>query len=408
MKPRLPVRLKAVVGFSGRLMLQFFGGCAGILVCCHGLGMPDVSDGDVEPMLIANPMYDSIFKYFMEDSRVARLLLGAVIGKTILELEPRPQEIVITRDNPAKHSVFRLDFSAKIKTAQGFRLVIVEVQKAKHSTDILRFRRYLGKQYGDPRNIEKREETGKDRRGVPIISIYFLGYSLDGIDAPVVKVGRSYTDLTTKKILNVKNDFIESLTHDSYIIQTTMLKARRRTELESVLAVFDPDNIHDSEHLLNVDETQFPDKYRDILRRLRKAAESDEMREVMYAEDDLLEELAEAERAVEAKQQALQERDRVLKQLAEKDNELAVKDSELAERKNLIERTVLNLFRFGQSAGEICEITGLSLEAVTAMTTSRNRVCCPAEPYGGRNPDPSPVKPKGTSAKKATAKKRSM
>ncbi len=69
-------------------------------------------------MLTANPIYDSVFKYLMEDNRVAKLLSGAVIGKRIITLEPCPQEVVITRDNPAKHSVFRMDFAARIKTSQ--------------------------------------------------------------------------------------------------------------------------------------------------------------------------------------------------------------------------------------------------------------------------------------------------
>jgi|GEM_PF-7077631 len=41
-------------------------------------------------MLIANAIYDSVFKYLMEDNPVVRLLLGAEIGKDIISLEPRP------------------------------------------------------------------------------------------------------------------------------------------------------------------------------------------------------------------------------------------------------------------------------------------------------------------------------
>ena len=318
-------------------------------------------------MLIANPIYDSVFKYLMEDNRVARLLLGAVIGKKIVSLEPRPQEVVITRDNPAKHSVFRMDFAARIKTAQGQRLVIVEVQKAKHATDIIRFRRYLGRQYANPENTEN---IGLQRRGTPIISIYFLGYPLDNIDASVLKIARTYTDLTTKKVFTVKNDFIEGLTHDSYIIQTARLKNRRRTELESILAVFDPDNIHGSEHILNVDETEFPEKYREIIRRLRKAAESEEMREIMHVEDEVFEELAAGERAAE-------ERDRALAIIAEKDKALADKDQQLI-------RTVQNLARAGHTSAEISEITGLSAAAISEILTTSNRVCSPRAAYSSK------------------------
>ncbi len=47
---------------------------------------------------IANPIYDVVFKYLMEDSQVAKLLIGKIIGKEVLELQPRPQEISVTID----------------------------------------------------------------------------------------------------------------------------------------------------------------------------------------------------------------------------------------------------------------------------------------------------------------------
>ncbi len=51
-------------------------------------------------MLIANPMYDVVFKYMMDDNKVARLFLGAILGEEITELEFKPQEIVTLIPNP--------------------------------------------------------------------------------------------------------------------------------------------------------------------------------------------------------------------------------------------------------------------------------------------------------------------
>ncbi|MBF0544849.1 MAG: hypothetical protein HQM08_10465 [Candidatus Riflebacteria bacterium] len=139
-------------------------------------------------MQIANPFYDTVFKYLMEDSKAAMLLLGKIIGKKIISIKPRPQEIVIPRDTPSKHAVYRMDFSAVVKTTTGQRCVIVEVQKAKKSSDILRFRRYLGKQYANPENFQV---SRKKQKGIPIISVYFLGHDLEDIDAPVIKISRT-------------------------------------------------------------------------------------------------------------------------------------------------------------------------------------------------------------------------
>ena len=35
-------------------------------------------------VLIANPIYDSVFKYMMEDDRVAKIMLSALLQKEII------------------------------------------------------------------------------------------------------------------------------------------------------------------------------------------------------------------------------------------------------------------------------------------------------------------------------------
>jgi len=42
---------------------------------------------------IANPIYDVVFKYLLDDEKVARLMLSALLGKEVLELEFRPTEV---------------------------------------------------------------------------------------------------------------------------------------------------------------------------------------------------------------------------------------------------------------------------------------------------------------------------
>lgn len=41
---------------------------------------------------IANPIYDVVFKYLMNDEKVAKLLLTAIIGREVVSLEFRPAE----------------------------------------------------------------------------------------------------------------------------------------------------------------------------------------------------------------------------------------------------------------------------------------------------------------------------
>ena len=260
-------------------------------------------------MHIANPIYDVVFKYLMEDSKVAKLLVGKIIGTEVVELLPEPQETVFSPDTLHSFTVYRLDYSATIKTPEGERKVIIEIQKAKHASDIMLFRRYLGQQYSNKDNFSVVD--GK-KIALPIISIYLLGYSLPGIHAPVLHVNRRYIDLATQEICDIKDEFIESLTHDSYLIQIMRLKAQRRNDLEILLGVFDQDNRTSDEHILNVREDEFPEKYRPLIRRLQNAAESEEVRMIMDAEDEILEELAELERTIGLKDKLIEEKDQDL------------------------------------------------------------------------------------------------
>ncbi len=94
---------------------------------------------------IANPIYDVVFKYLMDDSKIAKLLISKITGLTILELHFEPQEYATTLSSEKEDAkmeilkniaVYRLDFSAKIKTDQGTKHVLIEIQKAKFSTMI--------------------------------------------------------------------------------------------------------------------------------------------------------------------------------------------------------------------------------------------------------------------------------
>lgn len=77
-------------------------------------------------VLIANPIYDSVFKYMMEDERVAKIMLSALLQKDIVKLEMRPHEYAgVTQRNI---SMMRIDFAATIKNEDGeLQLILIEL-----------------------------------------------------------------------------------------------------------------------------------------------------------------------------------------------------------------------------------------------------------------------------------------
>ena len=195
-------------------------------------------------MVIANPIYDVVFKRLMEDNRIAKFFIGTLFEQVIESVEVKPQEFTYT-DELAGLAVFRLDFLATIKTETGeLKKVLIEIQKAKNQIDLMRFRNYLGEQY-------KKEDIVNDEKGIgrrtalPITTIYILGFSLPEIKEACIKVERNYRDLVSKKIIDTRSDFVEKLTHDSYIVQVGRITNRYQTRLDKLLSVFEQTNFLD-------------------------------------------------------------------------------------------------------------------------------------------------------------------
>ena len=121
-------------------------------------------------LYLANPIYDTVFKYLMEDERIARTMLSALLKKKVVKVEQRPHEYVNTTRNNI--SMFRIDFGATIREDNGHEhLVLIELQKTWLETETLRFRQYLGAQYSRKENIV---EESKDKHALPMVAVYIL------------------------------------------------------------------------------------------------------------------------------------------------------------------------------------------------------------------------------------------
>ena len=302
-------------------------------------------------MQIANPIYDVVFKYLMEDAKIAKLLISSIIGEEIEALVFRPQEFTADIDTGLEGrigllTVYRLDFSATINTVDGPKQVLIEIQKAKYATDIMRFRGYLGSQYSNKNNVKRATINNHERKiGIPIIGIYFLGHKLDSTDASIIGVNRIYKDLVTGELLTVKESFIESLTHDSYVIQIPHLAQKRRNDLEKLLSIFDQSLSVDAEqHILNIKEEEYPEKHRPLIRRLQAAILEPEMRKQMEIEDGILDDFEDMQRKIQRQS-----------------HEIAEIKREADEGKKTVAR---NLKAAGIALTTIVQATGLSREEV--------------------------------------------
>ena len=294
-------------------------------------------------MRIANPMYDAAFKYLMDDQAAARLLVGAVLGEEVESLQALPQERSARPSSPAPPgemlTVRRVDFAATVRTAGGDRLrVLVEVQKARFTDEVMRFREYLGRHYADRENYD--EGPDGRRRHRPLRAIYILGECLPRTEATVLRVAREYVDGVSGQRLGEREEFVEALSHDCWVVQVPLLASRRRTDLERLLSVFDQEL-----HVLEVNEREIPQRYAPVLRRLEGAAASVEVADSMALEDEVTETWERMKRESAAKDAALTEKDAALvREQAEKDAAVAEKDAAL-ERQRAAEERIAELER---------------------------------------------------------------
>jgi hypothetical protein len=255
-------------------------------------------------MKIANPTYDVIFKYLMENNDIAKDILSAILNEEIVSLELQSQEFTETSSTGLQ--IFRLDFKAIIRTKSGdLKTTLIEIQKSKNGFKIGRFQTYLGFNYMKSHIILNENRQAKDER-YPITAIYFLGFRLKNVTIPVLKVARQYLNAVTNHKLNVKEDFVEKLSHDLYAIQIPRLKMHVRTELEQMLDVFNQKKYKttDSHILEYTGGTNDPRVARVVKHLGRAIVNNPDLLHAMVMED-LME--AEAERDRIEKQQIEQE-----------------------------------------------------------------------------------------------------
>ena len=302
-------------------------------------------------MLIANPIYDVVFKYLMEDLDIAKEIIGAIIDKEIISLTLRPQEKSLEYSveksqedkNKPKDSVYnymrlyRIDFNAVIKDKEGeYQNVIIEIQKSPIKSALMRFRNYLAEKYKQEEIILS--EQGKEiKKPLPIITIYFLGFELENTLLPeVIEISRNYKNILTGEIINSKDEFIECLTHNSFIIQIPKLHPTMKTKLEKILSIFDQSEKTDRNFVINYEYEPEDEIMEKIVRRLLKAASDPKVRDEIELEeeaDDVFKQLEEKDKAIEEKNKTIEQKDKAIE---EKEKTIEQKDKTIEEKDRII------------------------------------------------------------------------
>jgi hypothetical protein len=263
----------------------------------------------------ANPMYDIVFKYAMEDNSIAKTVVSKITKEETVSLEPRPQESTTDNvdfvgkkgrmpweqnteadsvdyvDKKGEKTYYRLDYTAKIKDKQGnYKVILIEMQKSSDIDDVMRFRRYMGEQYVKRANtIEIPKGKGKEVHivGMPIYGIFFLGRNI-GIDKEaIIEVDCVARGAKTQTVYSNDLPFLKMMYHHSWVVQIDSLPEKPETDAERLLTLFDQRRATVDKHVLTICEEEVHEDLHPFLSRLQAAAGNETIRRKMIAQDEL-------------------------------------------------------------------------------------------------------------------------
>lgn len=324
---------------------------------------------------VANPIYDIVFKYLMEDERIARTILSALLKKDVVHVEVRPHEYADAKRDTL--SVFRIDFGATVRHDDGSeQLILVELQKTWLPTETLRFRQYLGVQYQNPQNVVG---DGRDSHALPMVAIYLLGHKVGDVEEPVLYVQHESYDYEGRRVTKgLPDPFVDSLTHNSIIVQIPRLHGQVNTRLDKVLSFFDQTHkSKESQQVLNIDDSVYAGdaEMEHIIHRLLMAATNADVRQDMNVEDEYFSIIEKRDTEIMMRDRQLAEQAEQLQQktvqLTEQAEQLQQKTVQLEETEAKLNQkdidTARKMKELGSDTAFISQVTGLTPMQIEAL-----------------------------------------
>lgn len=341
------------------------------------LPLQKINKNRIMSTLIANPIYDSVFKYMIANNKVAKILLSALLKKNVVKVVQINNEYAVPYSDDL--SICRIDFGATIseeivlpdgKTELRESMVTIELQKVYLPSEVLRFRQYTGIHYCNPEMVHKVNNDIVKEAADPMISVFILGHKLDVIDECVCYISREYRDYNGNK-MDIKDPFAESLSHDSIIVQVPLLPNDNvKNRVEELLQVINQSRKSADGHFISIDESKYKDdeEVNELIRTLKGAACDSEIRRTMMLEDEVLRDIKDLNATVRLQKEQLAEQN---ERLAEQKEQLAEQNERLAEQKEQLEfqrkqlvAMASKLHNSGRNVSEIASFMEISEEMV--------------------------------------------
>jgi len=390
---------------------------------------------ETDYLVIPNPIYDVVFRYLMQDYDSAMIILSTLINEKIKKLyfqpltfikkttvteynkqveqkidklfEKEKQKIIsdnnlseldknvaiseITIKDPITGKdvkLLHLDFAAVIEKENGEEeMVMIELQKAAYETDIFRFKQYICENFQKKRKIKKTDpDTGQEieiELPYRLIPIFILNFKIeDEINDLMIKTRQIKTGIFTDKELNKKNEFIDHLSYELYVVQLPYLKIAEelyfepetyKAKLFALLKLFDQRaKKTDNECRLRLFRRLFPGFLDIVIKRLQTAdIDNPDLEKQMRAEDHFLKLLLNQYNKIAWFKLNQKETEKKLsetaKQLENEINKNKDKDKALEDKNKVIIEFAKTLKENGVPIDVIYKKTGLTIDEIEKL-----------------------------------------
>lgn len=236
-------------------------------------------------MTIANPIYDVVFKYLMEDERCSCSFLSSLLKKEIRDVKILPGKCRTSKF--VVPSVFNLSLYCRVKECTAWNPLVIEIVKTWIPSKKLSSRKYLDVRY-EQSLLSSSEIFGK--HNFPVLVVYLLGHEVGDVEESVVYKHSHPYDYDGRLVeAGIRNPFIDSLTYDSVIVQIPRIKSGTASQLDKILSIFrQTSECGLSRQTLDIDDvlyTESDEELRRIIFRLLMASTDANIRNEMTSED---------------------------------------------------------------------------------------------------------------------------
>ena len=183
--------------------------------------------------------------------------------------------------------------------------------------------------------------------GIPMVAVYLLGHRVGDIEEPVLYVKHNAFDYEGNEVTQgLPDPFVDSLTHNSIIVQIPRLHGHVNNRLEEILSVFDQTRKNkDNGQVLNINESEYvgDEEMMVIIHRLLAAAADPDIRQAMNDEEIFM--------------APIEDRDTVI----------MLRDKQLVEQNSIIIESARQLKASGLDVEQIAAITKLTIAEIESL-----------------------------------------